>query len=81
MTSEIFHKKCDEYESTLTIAKNDLGRVFRGYSDQSWKAINGARDGYKASHKAWLFSLDEKKKFPIKKDGISFAIYAFKTHG
>jgi len=76
MDSNTFHKKCDDYASTLTIAKSSQGRIFGGYSDQKWNVSNN----YKQSDKAWLFSIDEKEKFPVKK-GNNQAIYAHQNYG
>jgi len=69
MTCDAFHKKCDNHASTLTIAKSNFGKVFGGYSDQTWNNTNN----YKASQKAWLFSIDEKQKFPIMSHGTASA--------
>jgi len=62
---------------TLTIIKNNLGRVFGGYSDQTWSSVTN----WKASEKAWLFSIDEKQKFPIIGQKISSAIYTHSDYG
>ena len=56
-----------------------LEEFFGGFSDQSWEG----RYDYKKSTKAWLFSLDEKEKYPIKNDPKSniHAIYTNKSYG
>jgi len=77
MNADVFHKKCDNHASTLTIAKSNYGKVFGGYSDQTWNVTNN----YKASQKAWLFSIDEKQKFPIMSHGQASAIYAQTNYG
>jgi len=77
MTCEAFHKKCDNHASTLTIAKSNFGKVFGGYSDQTWDNTNN----YKASSKAWLFSIDEKQKFPIMSHGTASAMYTYQNYG
>jgi len=77
MTADAFHEKCDNHASTLTIAKSNLGKVFGGYSDQTWNVTNN----YKASQKTWLFSIDEKQKFPIMSHGHASAIYAQTNYG
>jgi len=61
LDAQTFHDKCDNSQQTLSIAKNNLGKVFGGYSDQSWKHY----DNYKSSEKSWVFSLDNKKKYPV----------------
>jgi len=77
MSYEAFQKKCDNHEKTLTIAKSNHGKVFGGYTDQKWNYTNN----YKTSRDSWLFSIDEKLKFPIMEDGISNAIYACAGYG
>jgi hypothetical protein len=77
MTCDAFHKKCDNHASTLTIAKSNFGKVFGGYSDQTWNNTNN----YKASQKAWLFSIDEKQKFPIMSHGAASAVYTYPNYG
>ena len=57
-----FHKRCDNHPNTLTIIKSNTERVFGGFSDQTWKPT----EIHKHSTKTWLFSLDEKEKYPIK---------------
>jgi len=77
MTVDAFHKKCDNHTATLTIAKSNHGKVFGGYSDQTWNVTNGQ----KISEKAWIFSLDEKRKFPIKPNKNTWAIATYQGCG
>lgn len=76
MDANTFHKKCDEFAPTLTIVKSTQGKIFGGFSDQKWTVTNN----YKQSDKTWLFSIDEKEKFPVKK-GNTQAIYAQTNYG
>jgi len=75
MTCETFHQRCDNKPSTLVIAKSNYGKVFGGYSDQTW---NGSYHP-KTSEKSWLFSIDEKQKFPIMPGKIS--MYTHENNG
>jgi len=77
MDCQTFHKKCDNHAQTLTVVKSDSGRVFGGYSDQTWNNTNN----YKASQKTWLFSIDEKEKFPIMSTGSSMATFTSQGYG
>lgn len=72
-----FHKFCDDYSPTLLIIKSNYGRVFGGFTDQTWNPTCTA----KGSSFSWLFSLDEKTKFPIKKEYRYCAIFAKDDYG
>ena len=74
--ANIFHTKCDEYGATLTFAKAASGKVFGGFSDQSWQAIND----YKTSSDCWLFSMNHKEIYPVKNNNNQ-AIAAYSTYG
>jgi len=71
-----FHTKCDDAEATLTIVKSTSGNIFGGYSDQSWKVTNN----YKTSNNCWLFSIDHKEIYPVKKNNTQ-AIYTYSSYG
>lgn len=72
-----FHKKCDDVEHTLTIIRSNYGKICGGYSDQKWNLTNN----YKQSAKTWLFSIDEKQKFPIKQANVTYATYSNAGYG
>ena len=73
-----FHKKCDNYKNTLTIARSGAKRVFGGFAaDLDWNVTNN----YKNSTKTWLFSLDEKEKYPIRPSNAYHATYANTGYG
>jgi len=77
MTVDAFHKKCDDHAETLTIAKSSNGRVFGGYSEQTWNVTNC----FKGSDNAWIFSLDEKRKYPIKSEKNAYSIATYQGSG
>jgi len=77
MSSQAFHKKCDNHAETLTIVKSQSGRIFGGYSDQTWNVTSN----YKSSTKTWLFSIDEREKFPIMSSGAPHATYTLDGYG
>jgi len=61
----------------LTIAKSHCAKVFGGYTDKTWNY-----DGqYKKSENSWLFSIDEKLKFPLLNGGSHYAIKSEFNHG
>ena len=56
-----FHKKCDSKKGTLTVITTKEGQVFGGYTSVSWDGDTQKRDDC-----AFLFSVTQNKKFPIK---------------
>jgi len=40
-TTDEFHKRCDQYKPTVTVAHNSLGRTFGGFADETWKWSSG----------------------------------------
>jgi len=66
MTSNDFHKKCDNQGPTITLLRNDKGYIFGGYTSVSWTG-----DGnFHSDSKSFLFTLtningSEPTKFPI----------------
>jgi len=73
-----FHAKCDNKPNTLIIIKSANGNVFGGYTKQSWEHIND----YKADPKAFIFSLINKDKKPLKiKCSDNNAIYCVNQYG
>jgi hypothetical protein len=70
-----FHSKCDNHSHTLTIIKSSHGYVFGGYTEQPW---NESPRLYKSDNNAFIFSLINKDKRPIKLKikHHKYAIYA-----
>ena len=57
-----FHKFCDNFPQTLTVIKSVKGKIFGGYTEQTWKDDDIKKMGtLKKDNKAFLFSLNKKK--------------------
>ena len=61
-TAYHFHRYCDKKGPTVTICKGDNGQIFGGYVTVPFSSDNQAH----YDDKAFLFSLTNNKKFPIK---------------
>ncbi len=55
-TSANFHSKCDSKGATLTIVRPSSGRIFGGFTVNSWQSSGGYVNTN--GDKAWLFSLN-----------------------
>ena len=78
--SKIFHELCDNYAQTLTVIKSVKGRVFGGYTEQTWKNTDIKKMGVlKKDNKAFLFSLNNKKIYNIYYDQP--AIWCHESNG
>ena len=71
-----FHSKCDDHAPTITIIKTDQGIRFGGYTTKTWNC----KDECKKDDEAFLFSMDFRKKYPIKR-GTQCAIYCHNEYG
>ena len=71
-SASIFHQKCDDISPTLTVIKTNTGKIFGGYTTQSW---NGNGD-YKKDSEAFCYDLCKAKIYRIK-EGCN-AIYCSK---
>ncbi len=60
---------------TLTIIKTTTNRIFGGFTTVSWDS-SGA---YKTDNHSFLFSVDERAKYPINK--FTHAIYCDSSYG
>jgi len=76
-TGEIFHKKCDDYQPTITIIKSDKNKVFGGYSDMTWNSTNN----YKTTSNSWIYSLDAKEKYKQKPNQAHYGVYCYSSYG
>ena len=80
MTSNDFHKKCDNQGPTITLLRNDKGYIFGGYTSVSWTG-----DGnYHSDPKSFLFTLTningvEPTKFPI--SDTNYSVYHSSSYG
>ena len=61
---------------TLILIKTNAGFKFGGYTTNTWTNTNG----YKKDELAFLFSIDKKKKYLIKKEQINNAIYTSSSY-
>lgn len=70
---EIFHKNCDEYQSTITIIATKNEQIIGGFTSRKWEG-----NVYKYDIKAFLFSFNKKKIYRIDSDFT--AIHANPKH-
>ena len=63
-TRDDFHRKCDNKGATVTIIETTKGRRFGGYTSLSWDSSSGWKD----DKEAFLFSLDNDKKYDVIQD-------------
>jgi len=75
-TSSAFHKKCDKYKPTVTLVLNDQNKIFGGFTDQDWTITSN----YKVTDNAFLFSITEREKYPLKSGGNIYASYAYSNY-
>ncbi len=59
--NEVFHSKIDTVSATLTVIKSQNSNIFGGYTSANWTG-----EGYKYDSTAFLFSLINTYKYPIK---------------
>jgi len=79
-TADAFHSRCDGQGATLTVIKNNSGRVFGGFTSQSWSSVSG----YSACECVWLFTQDSKgsfKRINIKSEKKDNGIKSHKDYG
>jgi len=74
-----FHSKCDTYKCTLSIVNSNSGnKIFGGFVDGiDWTASGN----YKSTAKAFLFSITDKMKYPIKSSTNMYATMANQSYG
>ncbi len=73
--ASIFHSKCDNIPYTLTIIKSPGNRRFGGFITQTFDQSNS----FKTDGNAFLFSLDKKKIYQIKRNDR--AVWSGKDYG
>ena len=69
-STQTFYNKCSNKFPTVVFVKTTQGRRFGGYCSIGWENANG---GWKKDINNFIFSLDKKKKYKIKKP--EFGIY------
>ena len=70
-TRDDFHRKCDNKGATVTIIETTKGRRFGGYTSLSWDSSAG----WKNDKEAFLFSLDNDKKYDVIQDAV-YKVYS-----
>ena len=75
-TNDDFHRKCDNKGATVTIIETTKGRRFGGYTSLSWSS----NEGWKNDKEAFLFSLDNDKKYDAIQEKI-YKVYSGIKHG
>ena len=78
--SEIFHKKCDNIPNTLVIIESEGHRRFGGFTPIPWKSEKEAIFIKDPDMKTFVFSLDNKKIYNLRKGKIG-AVYHFINSG
>ena len=63
-STQTFYNKCSNKFPTVVFVKTTKGRRFGGYCSVGWENAN---DNYKKDINNFIFSLDKKKKYKIKK--------------
>jgi len=70
-----FHEKCDNKSSTITVIKSkDYGRIFGGYTQQTWNFLGNGSWIPKNDASSFLFSLTHNERYPHSKDGKAICI-------
>lgn len=71
-----FHRCCDRKGKTVTVIQTCTDNVFGGYADVEWETMEEiSRWKYKESVNAFLFSMKMKRKYELKDDGRSKAVF------
>ena len=61
-----FHELCDEKGPTITVMKSKAGRVFGGFTMQSWDSRDWESDSkWKADEKAFIYSIDRQQIYRV----------------
>ena len=66
-----FHKKCDKAKRSLVLIMDNDGNRFGGFTMRSWSGKNIQ----KKDEKAFVFSVDKNKIFPILPDEVAIGCY------
>ena len=75
-TPDDFHRKCDNKGATVTLIETTKGRRFGGYTSLNWSS----NEGWKDDKEAFLFSLDNDKKYNVIPDS-QYKVYSCQGHG
>ena len=66
-----FHKKCDKAKRSLVLIMDNDGNRFGGFTMRSWSGVNIQ----KKDEKAFIFSIDKNKIYPIIPDEVAIGCY------
>ena len=61
-SGKLFHTQCDMYPNTVSVVKTKKGSIMGGFTTQTWE---GEKEKY--DDKAFIFNLNDKIKFNIRK--------------
>ena len=61
-----FHKICDNKKNTLVLVKTEFGKICGGFTELEWNVTSS----YKSQSNSFLFSVDQKTKFPLKNESV-----------
>ncbi len=67
-SKQSFVQKCHFKGATLIVIKTDNGRLFGGFTNQSWGSGPGSYDYYSEDGGSWLFSFDKEIKLDVRPD-------------
>ena len=76
-TSEAFHKKCDGKAPTVTILKNQFGKIIGGYTSSPW-SLGGSIADHSAT--TFVFSMNLNKRFPINAERCEYALFGYQSY-
>ena len=76
--AEVFHKRCDNIEGSLTVIKTKEGNIFGGYTSLSWSSESKAKK--KEDENAFVFSLDLEKLY-FESDKKELSIFCDENRG
>ena len=59
---QTFHQYCDDKGATIVVMKSKAGKIFGGFTRQTWESLGGQ---LKEDEKAFIFSLDLLKVYRV----------------
>ena len=74
--SQNFHQKCDGKNNTISFILTKKGRRFGGFTEATWDQTGK----WKKDPNSFVFSLDNKEIYYIKKMLIAFIVMELKNH-
>ena len=70
--SSIFHKKCDQAQTTLVLIETKKGIRFGGFTKRTWRGVSTE----KLDNDAFLFSLDKRQIYNLIKGKNAIGCYS-----